>query len=457
MNLGLLQKGDKMKILFINTIKLERFLETRYPSLSLAYLVSVLRNNFDNLQFKIIDSNVEKELDSFKPDVVGISSVSQNFNLAIEYARLVKKRDIKVLVGGVHISLLPRSLSKDMDIGVIGEGEKTIVELFKNNFENLDKISGIIYWKDNKIKITRPRELIKDLDIIPYPARDLLEIEDHTLMFTSRGCPYKCIFCSSSRFWKTVRYHSAEYVVNEIKLLIDKYNVKYIDFADDLFISNKKRLKQIADLIKQEKIDIVFGCDARANMIDDEIMKLLKSINVQKIVLGLESGNDRILTYLKGIGGRSTVTVKQNYNAVKIANKYGILVNAGFVIGSPDETKEEILDTLRLVKTSGLNHFEPYILTPLPGTLIWELAKKRGLVSDNMDWNKLDVMFGENYKDAVILSEKLSRKELYNLYKKFKKVQFYLRVKNSLLHPIKNNVLNIGTKYILSKLRKHFI
>jgi len=192
-------------------------------------------------------------------------------------------------------------------------------------------------------------------------------------------------------------------------------------------------------------------------MIDDEIMKLLKSINVQKIVLGLESGNDRILTYLKGIGGRSTVTVKQNYDAVRIANKYGILVNAGFVIGSPDETKEEILDTLRLAKTSGLNYFEPYILTPLPGTPLWELAKKRGLVSDNMDWNKLDVMFGENYKNTVILSEKLSRKELYNLYKKFKKIQFYLRIKNSLLHPIKNNVLNIGTKYLLSKLRKHFI
>jgi len=178
-------------------------------------------------------------------------------------------------------------------------------------------------------------------------------------------------------------------------------------------------------------------------MIDDEIMKLLKSINVQKIVLGLESGNDRILTYLKGIGGRSTVTVKQNYDAVRIANKYGILVNAGFVIGSPDETKEEILDTLRLAKTSGLNHFEPYILTPLPGTPLWELAKKRGLVSNNMDWNKLDVMFGENYKNAIILSEKLSREELYNLYKKFKTHQRFLRIKNAILHPFKNNVPKI--------------
>jgi len=445
-----------MKVLFINAINLEKFLEIRYPPLNLAYLAVVLRKNFDDIQIKIIDDNIEKELEIFKPDVVCISSVSQNYNLAMKYAKLAKQRDIKVLIGGVHISILPQSLSKDMDIGVLGEGEITIAELFKNNFENLDKINGIAYWKDDKINITKPRELIENLDTIHYPARDLLKIEDHTFMFTSRGCPYKCIFCSSTRFWKTVRFHSAEYVVNEIKLLIDKYKVKYIDFADDLFIANRDRLKKIVELIKQEKIDISFGCDARANMVDDEIMKLLKNMNIQKIVLGLESGNDRILTYLKGIDGKPTVTVKQNYDAIKIANKYGILVNAGFVIGSPDETEEEILDTLKLAKTSGLNHFEPYVIIPLPGTPIWELAKKKGLVSDQMDWNKLNMMFGENYKDAIILSETLSREKLYELYRKFKRVQFYLRIKSSLMHPIKNNVLNIGTKYIISKLRKYY-
>jgi len=272
-------------------------------------------------------------------------------------------------------------------------------------------------------------------------------------MFTSRGCPYRCIFCSSCKFWKTVRFHSAEYVVNEIKLLIDEYKVKFIDITDDLFIADKERLKKIADLIKQEKIDVAFGCDARANLVDDETMKLLKSINVQKLVYGLESGNDRVLTYLKGIDGKPTVTVEQNYNAVKLAKKYGILVNAGFVIGSPDETREEILDTLKLAKTPGINHFEPYVLTPMPGTAIWGLAKQKGLVSDNMDWSKLDVMFGENHNDAIILSEKLNREELYELYKQFKKVQFNLRVKNGLRHPFKNNALNIGIKYISAKLK----
>jgi anaerobic magnesium-protoporphyrin IX monomethyl ester cyclase len=443
-----------MKVLLVNAIKLERFLETRFPPVNLAYLAAVLRNNFPDINIKIIDRNVKSELDSFKPDVVGISSVTQNFNVATEYARMAKSAAAKVLIGGVHISLMPQSMTNNMDIGVIGEGEETIVDVFKNNFENLENIKGIAYWKGGDVKLTPPRELIENLDTIPYPARDLLDIEDHTLMFTSRGCPYRCIFCSSCKFWKTARFHSAEYVVNEIKLLKDKYHVKYIDIADDLFIADKKRLRDIVDLIKREKIDMKFGCDARANMVDDETMKLLKEMNVQKIVYGLESGNDRVLTYLKGIDGKPTVTVQQNYDAVKIANKYGILVNAGFVIGSPDETREEILDTLRLARTSGLNHFEPYVITPLPGTGIWEIAKKKGLVSDNMDWSKLDVMFGENYKDAIIISDKLSREELHELYNRFKKVQTRLRIKNGILHPIKNNLLGVGKKYISAKIRK---
>lgn len=435
----------KIRVLFVNAININRLLETRFPPLNLAYLASALREGFDEkIEFKIICTDFEKTLDSFDPDVVGISSVSQNYNIAEKYARLSKEKGKKVLVGGVHISLLPQSLSKNMDIGIIGEGEKTIVDLFKNNFENLSKINGIVYRNNGEIVHTKPRELLTDLDMVPYPARDLLEIKKHTFMFTSRGCPYKCIFCSSSRFWHKVRFHSAKYVVDEIRMLIDDYRVNYIELFDDLFIADKKRLRKIVRLIKQENIDMRFACSARANMIDEEIMKLLKEINTQKIVLGLESGNQRILTYLKGIDKKSTVTVKDNYNAVRLANKYGILVNAGVVIGSPDETRKEILDTLRMVKTVGLNYFEPYILTPLPGTPIWELAKKKGLVNDvNMDWGKLDVMFGESYEDAIILSETLSREELYNLFKKFKSYQRVLKIKSGFMHPFKNDVPQI--------------
>ena len=436
--------------MFVNAINKERLYEVGSPPLNLAYLAAALRKNFDkDTQFKIITSDFEKVLDEFDPDVVGISSVTQNYNTAMEYAKIAKGKGKNVLMGGVHISALPQTMTDDMDISVLGEGEETIVEIFKNDFKNLEKINGIAYRKDGKLVKTAPRELIKDLDTIAPPARDLLKINKYTYMFTSRGCPYRCIFCSSSRFWNKVRFHSADRVIEEIKFLIKNYGVEYIEMYDDLFIADKQRIKKIAKMIKEQNIKIKIGCSARANMVDDETMKLLKEIGVKKIVLGLESGNERILTYLKGIGGKSTVTVKQNYEAVRIANKYGILVNAGFVIGSPDETEEEIMDTYKLAATSGVNHFETYILTPLPGTPVWELAKKKGFVNDtDFDWSKLDIMFSENYENAIVMSDTLSREKLYDIYKRFKKLQFRLRIKSAIRHPIKNNVLQWLKKII---------
>lgn len=442
-----------MKVLLVNAINPEKILEARYPPLNLAYLASALRSDYDDtIEFKIISTDFENALESFDPDVVGISSVSANYNIAKKYAKISKEKGKTVLIGGVHISAIPKSMTKYMDVGIIGEGERTIVELFQKKFDDLETIKGIVFWKDGRLAATPAREMIENLDTIVMPARDLLDIGKHTFMFTSRGCPYKCIFCCSSRFWKTVRFHSAERVVSEIKILVDKYKVNYIEMFDDLFIADKARLRKIVELMKKEKIKVKIGCSARANIVDDETMKLLKEINVQKIVLGLESGNQRILTFLKGINGNPTVTVEQNYNAVKIANKYGIAVNAGFVIGSPDETEEEIMDTLRLAETSGVNHFEAYVLHPLPGTPMWELAKKKGLVDDvDFDWSKLSAMFGDNHENAIILSDTLSREELYQLYLKFKKVRGKLRMRNAILHPIKNDVFGILKQMVFEK------
>lgn len=439
-----------MKVLFVNAINKDRLYEMRYPPLNLAYLVGALREYFPDYEYKIVTSDYLDALVEFNPDVVCISSVTQNYNTAKEYARLAKMRNKKVIMGGVHISALPNTLTEDMDVGVIGEGEETIVELFKNNFENLPKINGIAYRCADSIHCTYQREMIKDLDTIPLPARDMLKIEKHSYMFTSRGCPYKCVFCSSARFWKTLRFHSAKRVVDEILILTEKHGVKYIEMFDDLFIANKERLKEIAKLMSDLNIKVRIGCSARANMVDDETMKLLKSMGVVKIVLGLESGNERMLTYLKGIDGRTTVTVAQNYEAVRLANKYGILVNAGFVIGSPDETEEEIMDTYKLAATSGLNHFEVYIITPLPGTPIWDLAKKKGFVTDDMDWAKLDVM---SLEDNIILSDTLSKEQICELHSKFKRLQSKMRITSALRHPFKNNVLSIMKQMIFSGAR----
>lgn len=424
------------KFLFINAIESSRKNEIAFPPLGIGYLVSMLRKEFgeSSIKFKVINNAVEKEIAKFKPHIVGITSVTQNYNKAVEYARITKKFELPVICGGVHISMLPHTLTEDMDVGVIGEGEKTICELFKlfensGGFESekLKKIYGIVYRdKDSKIYLTERRKLIKPVDKIPFPARDLFDISSEAYMFTSRGCPYRCVFCSSSRFWSTVRYFSAEYVVNEIKYLVKEYSIKNIMFYDDLFVANKRRIEKIIKILGEEDLlgRITFACQARANLVNNETVGLLKKMNITYISMGLESGSHRVLEYLKG----SNITVKDNVTAVDIIKKYGIDVYGSFIIGSPYETEIEILQTLNFIKKSKLDGFDIYILIPFPGTPVWDYAESMGLVSEKMDFNRLSVNFSDSYEQAINLSENLSKEEIYRLFCLFQREQKKKRI-----------------------------
>jgi radical SAM superfamily enzyme YgiQ (UPF0313 family) len=264
------------------------------------------------------------------------------------------------------------------------------------------------------------------------PARELLKIDKHTYMFTSRGCPYKCVFCASTRFWPNVRFFSAEYVMNEIRELVNKYNVKLISFYDDLFIADRKRLNEISSLIQKDKKlqKIHFTCNARANLVNDEVVQLLKQMNVLSINLGLESGCKRTLEYLK-----PAVTLEQNINAVKTIKRHGLACNGSFIIGCPQETRDDILETYKFIKKIPINLTDIYTLTPYPGTPIWEYAKSKGLVSDDMQWSKLDVNFQNNYQQAIIVSETLSRQEIIKLFKKFYRLRFFKNIIGIITHP----------------------
>lgn len=454
----------KPKIMFINAIDIAKEIETALPPLGLGYLASSLRKEFglDYIKFKIVDRDIEQEMNKFKPDIIGITSVSQNYNRAIKYARIAKKYDLPVIMGGVHISALPSTLTNDMDAGVIGEGEETIIDLF-NLFEEkryfdkneLEKIDGICFRRNGKLIVTKKRKPVEPLDKIPMPARDLLTIKKCTYMFTSRGCYYRCTFCASSRFWDKFRFFSAEYVVNEIKYLIKKYDVEEIGFWDDLFTADKKRVKQILEMLKKEDIlgNVSFSCNVRSNLVNDEIVQLLKQMNVKSVGMGLESGSPITLEYLKG----RNISIEDHINAVKILRKYGIKPHVSFIIGSPKETQEDILQTLRFIKENRLDSFDVYVLTPFPGTPVWDYVKARNLVNEDMNWDTLNVNFGENYNDAIILSEKLTREEIYKLFLLFANEKKKIMIKRSLRNPLnllKNpkSLLKTLTKILSGKL-----
>ena len=432
----------KIKFLLINAIDVTKTLQTSLPPLSLGYLISSLRSKYkEGIDYKIVDRDIKRVIREYKPDIVGITCVSQNYNLAIEYAKIAKKRKLPVLIGGTHITVLPETLTRDMDVAVIGEGEEAIKELFaiymkKGRFVKADlkKLKGLAFWDGKKLVQTEKRSPVALMDSIPNPARDLMKIEKCTHVFSSRGCPYRCVFCASSRFWNSTRFFSAKYVVDEIKYLYEKHGVREIDFWDDLFIVSKDRIKEIVSLLRKENLlgKISFSCAVRSNLIDESMARLLKKLNVKGVSMGLESGNPRILNYLKG----HTINIKDHMRAIRIFKKYGIEPSASFIIGSPNETREEIMQTFKFIKDSKLRGFGIYVLTPLPGTPIWQYAKERGLVSEKMDWSRLNVEFLENHEQAIILSETLTREELYKIIMMFKSLQRRRHIIDYLKHPI---------------------
>jgi anaerobic magnesium-protoporphyrin IX monomethyl ester cyclase len=438
---------SETRILLVNAINTSVEVERRYPNLGLGYLASVLRKNFSEKKLKIliVDHHIKKTTENFRPNIVGISSVSQNYNIALSYSGYFEKLGIPYIIGGIHITNIPGSLPTGSVAGCKGEAENTIVDLINSYFENdlsnsrLSEISGIVFFDGDALVESSARPLIKHLDNIPFPARDLLPIRPHTYMFTSRGCPYRCTFCSSSRFWNKLRFFSAEYVVEEIELLLNEYNVTMISFFDDLFASDRKRLERIIHLLAKKEIigKIKFTCSCRANIVDKVLVEMLSEMGIVSVGLGLESGDEEILKYLKG----NLINIDDNYNAVNLLKKAGIAANASFVIGSPQETEKQVMRTYNFIQKSRLDLFDVYLLTPYPGTPVWEYAKKRGLVKDDMlDWSVLDVNAYRSLGKAIIMSEKLARKDIIKFYKKFRKLRFRRNLLKVIKHPMKRDL-----------------
>lgn len=420
-------------------------IERHHPSLGFGYIASSLRKEFgDTFKFKVINDNLAAEIKSFRPDIVGISSVSKNYNLAKEHAMVAKQANLSVIVGGVHISFMPQTLTRDMDVGIVGEGERTIVDVMHSFIANkgfdkseLREIEGIMFREGDEVVVTKPRPLIRPLDSISYPARDLLVIKKRTSMLSSRGCPYHCAFCSTARHTgNQIRYASAEYVAEEIELIYKKYNVEYITIYDDLFAINTKRVARIVDLLGTKSLlgRIDFAVNTRPDFVTEELADILRQMNVKAVGLGVESGCQETLDYL----GKS-LTVEDNANAIRILMKRNIIPYCSFIIGSPYESKESMMQTVRFIKENKVDFLAISALTPFPGTPVWDYAKSRGLVSDDMDWRKLDFYINT---EPIILSEKMSRGEILEICEDLENRKERSRKKRQLLsmarHPYKH-------------------
>jgi len=451
-----------MKILLYSAINPFSELETRYPELGLSYLAGAILNTYTDCTVKIVFSDFKKELTSFDPDFVGIKSVTQNFSTACRASKICHEKKIPCIIGGVHISVLPETLLSNQsffNLAVIGEGERTIIDLIEHfekykNFKinnALLKIPGIACLHHNKLYLSIKREQIKDLDTIAFPARNLIKISRRTTMITSRGCPFNCSFCSSSQFWGGVRYFSAQYVVDEIQYLISHYKVNFISFIDDLFIGNRKRVFEISDLLRRTNhiSKVKFACQAHPSMIDEEILDALKAMNVKLISsLGIESGNERILKKLK----KGTTSVETNYKAIQLIKKAGIKVNGSFILGHPEESAAEMMDTYKFIKKSGLNMFEIYILTPYPGTDMWDYYCSKNIVSPEMDFGLLNFL-PKRIENRPLFFEAMSKNDFLRIYIKFRRLRYI----HNMFGIWSNPMLRMLPRYIFMKMAEKFI
>jgi anaerobic magnesium-protoporphyrin IX monomethyl ester cyclase len=365
------------------------------------YLASFVNEHLPGFQ-AYVDYDARRLIEK-KPDIVGISSFTRTFGAAKRIAADIKKyADIPVIIGGHHISALPDNLDQNMDIGVIGEGENTLVELLKyyssgeKSPEKLAAIDGIVYrGQDGELIRTRSRGLIADLDVLPLPYRTVVsDVKGYwqQSIFTSRGCPFRCKYCAISEFWDKIRYHSPERVIVELNDLIARTNCQTITIHDDLFGINKKRLKTLVDLIRAEKIHqkVSFTCNARASVFDDEICQMFLDMNIRACVFGMESANDRILAYMKG-----STTASQNQKALDLCKKYNIIGVPNFIVGFPTETKAEAAETYWFIRKNldRLTDFRVFPACPLPGTHLWDYAVSKEIVKDFQDWEELDFYF----------------------------------------------------------------
>lgn len=360
--------------------------------LNLGFIAAYLEQR--GVEVTIIDElagqNAEKEIEKYKPDIAGITATTPLAPDAYRIADYCKKRGILTVMGGVHAAILPEEALKHVDIVVSGEGEEALFDIIKNNIS-----SGVV-----------SRPYIKNIDQIPSPSRRLMKMDFYyrtkdrmpntylyfvpprtrvAAMLTSRGCPYDCIFCHNSWKGTPYRFNSPERVLCEIKELMNNYNVRAIFFIEDNFFANKSRVKNICELIIKEKIDLIWGANARVDGIDLNIVKTAKEAGCRQITFGFESGSQRILDVLN-----KKTTVEQNKEAINICNKAGVIPQGTVMIGNPTETIEDIRLTQKFIKESDIKSIGACITTPFPGSRLWDWCKERNLLPEKVNWSEFN-------------------------------------------------------------------
>ncbi|MFC1974501.1 B12-binding domain-containing radical SAM protein [Chloroflexota bacterium] len=429
---------EALKIALVNPSQNARYPQ---PPMGLGLIAAVLER--EGYTVTLLDANAlrlsPEEVVPYvsDADVVGLSAMTPTIGSAMSIAHYLKRANpgLTVIVGGAHVTLLPEETlasAPQVDIVVRGEGEETFVDLLRTleNEQPLEDVPGISYRKDGKIASTPERSTSVDLDSLPFLAYHLLPWQKYkphpphgralpfAAIITSRGCPYKCSFCSKV-FGNKFRGQSPERVVDEIAYYKENFGVKEIAFYDDIFTLDKKRAYAIADNIIKRDLKIDWTCEARVNLVDRELLHHMKQAGCYAVAYGIESASPVILDVLgKGI------TPAQVEEAVRITREVGMQTVGYFMIGSPGESTDTISKTIEFAKRLKIDFAQFAITTPFPGSELYNLYLEGGRGS--VSWDDFIYWKAGAPVSPVFESEGLSRHDLQRWVKRAYR-EFYLR------------------------------
>ncbi|MFC1508557.1 radical SAM protein [Candidatus Omnitrophota bacterium] len=411
----------------------------KFPPYTLCLLKAVIKDLTEAVVFdpNFKDLSEDETIKFFKenkPDLVGVSSIStEYFNVTQRLIALIRKHlpETVIVLGGVIPTVMIKEAMKDknVDFWIIGEGERSLPDLLeklRKGSEDFSGISGLAYWQGTR-PVVNDIEFISDLDEVPFP--DYSSIAGATLSdygnirfkyaagflarnyplavtITSRGCPYRCIFCAGKTVsGEKVRFRSAENVLKEIDILY-KQGIREIIFLDDHFLANKKRALKIMNGILENYKDFTWKCvNVTAWLLDKEILEIMYKSGCTYIAVSIESGNQHVLTNII----KKPVHLDKIPEKLQLAKSIGFDVVANFVIGFPGETWEQIRDTFRYAEKLNIDVVNFHIATPLPKTELMDICLKNKLLPDDYLENISDY---SGYGKGLITTNEFTPTEL---------------------------------------------
>jgi radical SAM superfamily enzyme YgiQ (UPF0313 family) len=416
--------------------------------LGIAYLASALRADGVETTYRDLHDaswpDVVVLLRKEQPDVVGISCFTLGRTNAQQLASLARQElpDAHIVMGGPHATFFPRHMlaNPSVDSVVLGEGEETIVELVRHLEAGrpLDVIPGMALRTRNGMAMTKPRRRTTDLDHLAFPAYDAFDLDQYkspeipgeyqtltgTHILTSRGCPFHCGFCSVNRFFEgRWARRSPENVADEIERLIDDQGVRHLYFSDDLFTMDRKRVLGLCREILDRKLLFAWMAETRVDLVDSEMLALMRRAGCYRIYYGVESGSPRILK-----AANKGFTVEQVRRAFSLTHQAGMEPCCFLMVGNPGETAETIDETVKLIREiRPANRPVLGINTLLPAAPQYEHAKELGLISDDY-WLKDSppppYTADHDVDDLIYLQMRLTRGIAPELYERMVEMGF---------------------------------